>query len=213
MRELDEIIVHCSATRPDWMAGQGLAEKVAEIRRWHVDGNGWSDIGYHLIIDRDGQTAEGRAVSRSGAHVKGRNAKSIGICMLGGHGSSKTDSPEDHFTPEQLAALALKIRELQAQYGISKVSGHNQYANKACPGFNVPRWMDGAAPARSSPARSSTLQAIAGGGTAGAVGVFTAIGQLDPVAQAIVALCAVMAAGALAWVARERLRKWAAGDV
>ena len=55
-----EIILHCADTRPDWMAGQSLADKVAEIRRWHVQQRGWRDIGYHWVIDRDGAVAPGR---------------------------------------------------------------------------------------------------------------------------------------------------------
>lgn len=140
MRRLTEIIVHCAATRPDWLAGRPLAEKVAAIRDWHVKGNGWADIGYHFVIDRDGAVAPGRPVEKVGAHVKGRNANTIGVCLIGGHGSAETDKFADHFAPAQDAALRKLIRDLNTRHGFLALSGHNQFAAKACPGFNVADW-------------------------------------------------------------------------
>ena len=141
MRHINEIIVHCSATDPDWRKGQKTSTKVKEITRWHVEGNGWSDIGYHYCIDRDGTVALGRPIEKSGAHTKGHNANSIGICIFGGRTSSATDQFLDNYTPEQEAALDNLIGELAAKYpAISKVSGHNEYAAKACPGFIVGDW-------------------------------------------------------------------------
>lgn len=137
-----EIIVHCSATRPDWMAGRPIADKVAEIRRWHL-ANGWSDIGYHWIIDRDGKVLAGRPETVIGAHTVGRNAGSIGVCLIGGHGSAETDSFSDHFTRAQDITLGQMIDAISARAQIERVSGHNECAAKACPGFNVPAWMKG----------------------------------------------------------------------
>ena len=137
-----EIIVHCSATRPEWWQGKSLAAKVNEIRRWHVEDNGWRDIGYHFLIDRDGKVAAGRPMSQQGAHTKGHNANSIGVCLFGGFGSNAGDEFEEHFTVEQDTALRNLIQDIQDQFGPRvTVSGHNQYANKACPGFNVPDWL------------------------------------------------------------------------
>ncbi len=48
MRKITEIIVHCTATRADWWAGKRTSDKVREIKRWHVQDRGWSDIGYHV---------------------------------------------------------------------------------------------------------------------------------------------------------------------
>lgn len=137
-----EIIVHCSATRPDWMAGRPIAEKVAEIRRWHL-ANGWNDIGYHWIIDRDGKVLAGRAETVIGAHTVGRNSGTIGVCLIGGHGSAETDSFSDHFTHQQDVTLGQMIDAISSRTQIERVSGHNEYAAKACPGFNVPAWMKG----------------------------------------------------------------------
>ncbi|MDO5641705.1 MAG: N-acetylmuramoyl-L-alanine amidase, partial [Paracoccus sp. (in: a-proteobacteria)] len=107
-----EIVIHCAATRPGWMVGQSLASKVAEIRRWHMRDRGWKDIGYHGVIDRDGAYARGRDYSVIGAHVVGHNTGTIGLCLLGGHGSAATDSFADHYTPAQDAALRRIIAEI-----------------------------------------------------------------------------------------------------
>lgn len=138
-----EIIVHCSATRPDWMQGRPLAEKVAEIRRWHKD-NGWNDIGYHWLIDRDGSVVSGRAENVVGAHTVGKNSGTIGICLIGGFGSAETDRFDRHFTALQDAALRQVIAGIEKRTQIDRISGHNEYAAKACPGFNVPKWIKGA---------------------------------------------------------------------
>ena len=78
MREINKIIVHCSATR------ENENFDVAEIRKWHVEGRGWSDIGYHFYIDLYGEIHKGRDISKIGAHCKGHNRNSIGICYCGG---------------------------------------------------------------------------------------------------------------------------------
>lgn len=141
MRDINEIIIHTTATRAGWMGGYPTGAKVAEVRRWHVEDNKWSDIGYHFLIDRDGTVAEGRPVERIGAHVKGRNDDTIGIALFGGHGSAETDSFDEHYTDDQDIALRILIAELQRKYGPGlKLSGHNEYAAKACPGFNVMKW-------------------------------------------------------------------------
>lgn len=136
-----EIIVHCSATRPGWMAGQSLASKVAEIRRWHMRDRGWRDIGYHGIIDRDGAYARGRAYSEIGAHCVGHNAGTIGICLLGGHDAAASDRFSDHYTAAQDTTLRRIIAEISGLTRIARVRGHNDYAAKACPGFDVTRWL------------------------------------------------------------------------
>lgn len=144
MRDIDEIIIHCTATRPDFMEGQSTAAKVAEIKRWHVEGNGWNDIGYHFLIDRDGTVAKGRPVEITGAHVSGHNTGTIGISLFGGHGSAETDAFSKNFTEAQEQALLDLLAELGNKYGIERITGHNQYAAKACPGFYVPDWLKGA---------------------------------------------------------------------
>ena len=144
MRPINEIIVHCAATRPDWWTSRSLGQKIAEVRRWHTApppvGRGWSDIGYHFLIDRNGKVGPGRPLERVGAHVVGRNTGTIGICLFGGHGSAATDRFQDHYTAEQEDALRTLIADLRQSHTIDRVTGHNQYAAKACPGFPVPAW-------------------------------------------------------------------------
>jgi N-acetylmuramoyl-L-alanine amidase len=171
MRNINEINIHCSATKPGWKAGEGLAAQVAEIKRWHVVDNGWSDIGYHYVIGRDGECKRGRKVDKSGAFEPKVNANGIGVCLVGGYGSNATDDFAKHYTPEQDATLRKLIAILQKQHpGIRKITGHNDYSSKACPGFKVQRWLAGAAPARtfseSGTAQGAGVATVAGGGLA-----------------------------------------------
>lgn len=210
-KPVETIFIHCSATRPDWLLGRPLSEKVAEIRRWHVQQRKWSDIGYHYVIDRNGQIAQGRAEHVPGAHVEGHNSGSIGVCLIGGHGSSANDAFEDHFTTAQEVALRNLIEEISERMPIKRVRGHNEVANKACPGFSVARWHAGKKP-RTSPVQSTTVQASAAQIASGAAGGITAVAALDGHAQIVaLVLCAIVIAAA-AWVMRERLRKWAGGQ-
>jgi N-acetylmuramoyl-L-alanine amidase len=135
------IFVHCAATRPSWMEGFSLAAKVEEIRRWHIRDRGWKDIGYHWIIDRDGSMAPGRPETVVGAHVQGHNTGSIGVCLIGGHGSNADDTFLEHFTPAQDRALRQLIASIKARTPIMAIRGHNEVAAKACPGFNVAKWL------------------------------------------------------------------------
>lgn len=137
MRPVNEIIIHCTATRPGWWKDKTAAEKTAELKRWHVEERGWRNIGYHYTIDRDGTITKGRSMEENGAHTKGRNKNTCGIALFGGFGSTSNDRFSENFTPEQMASLQQLIADLMNTYPITKVSGHNQYAPKACPGFNV----------------------------------------------------------------------------
>ena len=223
MRKVDEVIIHCSATRPNWMQDMGGLAKVAEIRRWHVEDRNWSDIGYHYVIDRSGKVFDGRPEARVGAHVKGRNSNSIGICLIGGFGGSAGDIFDNHFTEEQDAALRKLIGQLQRRYtDITKISGHNQYSPKACPCFSVPAWLKEAPAPKMKPpvdaekpralAQSKTMQASAVQAATAFGGAVTAIQALDGLAQIIVAGGAVLIVLMALWIMRERLRKWRLGD-
>ncbi|WP_411838559.1 N-acetylmuramoyl-L-alanine amidase [Paracoccus sp. ME4] len=141
-----EIIVHCAATRRDWMEGRPLADKIAEIRRWHTSAPlNWRDIGYHWIIDIDGKVLPGRKETDIGAHAGAvKNRGTIGICLIGGHGSAETDRFSDHFTHQQDITLRQMIDAISLRTAIRRVSGHNEYAAKACPGFDVATWLKGA---------------------------------------------------------------------
>lgn len=179
------ITVHCSDTRPDWMADKSGADRVAEIKRWHVEDNGWRDIGYNHIIDRDGTVYNGRdidgdgdAFEEVGAHAKGHNSSSVGVCLIGGHGSSATDAFSDNFTEAQNKALRAYILDAMDYYPtIKRVQGHNEISSKACPGFHVPTWVNRKAPRTTSTkdfvTGSKDVKAIAGTGVLAAVSQYS----------------------------------------
>ena len=139
MRKIDKIIIHCSATP------EGKDYTVAQIREWHTlpkpKGNGWLDIGYHFVIYRDGSIHAGRPVEQSGAHCKGHNADSIGICYIGGC-AADGKNPKDTRTPEQRVAMERLVRGLLKEYPEATVHGHNEFAAKECPCFDVGRWRE-----------------------------------------------------------------------
>ena len=129
MREVNKIIVHCSATR------EGENFEVAEIRKWHL-ARGFNDIGYHFYIDLYGEIHKGRDISKIGAHCKGHNRNSIGICYCGGvEADGKT--PKDTRTTDQRRALVAVLRTLKAMYPNAVIHSHSDFANKACPSFNA----------------------------------------------------------------------------
>ena len=136
MRKINRIIIHCSATP------EGKDYTVDQIRDWHVNGNGWNDIGYHFVIDRYGVIHKGRPIEKAGSHTKGHNADSIGICLIGGCVAETNpnwkNTPKDTRTPAQRVALINLVKELKATYGQHiTVHGHNEFAAKACPSFIV----------------------------------------------------------------------------
>lgn len=141
MRTINEIVVHTTATPANWRPNDTTAGRVAAVRSWHVSGRGWSDIGYHYLIDRDGTVAAGRPVEKAGAHVAGRNANTIGIALFGGIDGRKDDAFADNYTAAQDRALRQLIEDLQDRFGPGlHLSGHHEYANKACPCFDVREW-------------------------------------------------------------------------
>ena len=129
MREINKIIVHCSATREDENF------EVAEIRKWHL-ARGFNDIGYHFYIDLYGEIHKGRDISKIGAHCKGHNRNSIGICYCGGvEADGKT--PKDTRLECQKESLVAVLRTLKAMFPNANIHSHNDFANKACPSFNA----------------------------------------------------------------------------
>lgn len=130
MRHIDEIIIHCSATP------EGKDYTVDQIRDWHVRGRGWQDIGYHYVIYRDGSVHQGRPEGMIGAHTVGHNARSIGVCYVGGC-AADGKTPKDTRTPAQRTALKDLVRRLLEKYPGATVHGHNEFARKACPSFDV----------------------------------------------------------------------------
>ena len=221
MRNINTIVVHCTATRPDWWQGKSAKQKTAEIRRWHVEDRGWSDIGYHYLIDRDGTVIEGRSLDRTGAHAKGHNTGSVGIALFGGHGGNASDKFDDNFTEDQERALRELIDSLKADHPITKIIGHNEVSNKACPTFVVRDWL-AKAPAkpqpplvtsqqRTRPAQSRTVQTSVVQGVSAAGGAIAALQTLDGTAQIIVLVGCFAFAMMAMFILKERLKSWAAG--
>lgn len=130
MRKINKIIIHCADTPPSMDIG------VEEIRKWHTGERGWSDIGYHVVIRRNGDFEEGREVAIAGAHCKGQNSNSIGICLVGGY-NGKFD-----FTSKQMMTLDEVIRGIKKSVPeVVSVHGHNEFSDKTCPNFDVKEWV------------------------------------------------------------------------
>ena len=128
-RTIKELIVHCSATP------EGKDYSVDTIRQWHLQ-RGFSDIGYHYVIYRDGSIHIGRDESIIGAHCTGHNTNSIGVCYIGGCAfDGKT--PKDTRTTEQKQSLVKLLKELKTKYPQASIHGHRDFSSKACPSFDA----------------------------------------------------------------------------
>ena len=129
-RRIDEIVVHCTATKPN----QDL--NVDDVRKMHKK-QGWSDIGYHYLIRLDGRIETGRDVDLIGAHVNGHNAHTIGVCYVGGLDAN--GKPYDTRTENQKASLLSLLIDLKKLYPKAVIKGHRDYpkVSKACPCFNA----------------------------------------------------------------------------
>lgn len=143
MRKITLIIVHCSAVRP------GQTSSAAQIDRWHRQRGFKNGIGYHYVVRRDGTIEGGRPEDMVGAHCKGHNAHSIGVCYEGGLDAN--GKAADTRTPQQKAALSALIRSLRQSYPGSIVVGHRDLSpdrnhdgrvtpnewTKSCPCFDA----------------------------------------------------------------------------
>ena len=129
MRIINKLIVHCSATR------EGMNISRDTIRDWHL-ARGFNDIGYHFYIDLDGNIHKGRDIAKIGAHSKGQNRSSIGICYCGGV-ESDGKTPKDTRNETQKEALLCVLRTMKAMYPDAVIHSHRDFANKACPSFDA----------------------------------------------------------------------------
>lgn len=126
MRQIESIVVHCSAS-PDYMD-----IGAATIRNWHKE-RGFNDIGYHYVIRRNGEIEKGRPDEKIGAHAKGANSRSIGVVWVG----------INNISPEQEKSLFSLIHFLMGKYNvkIENVLGHCEAVetDKTCPNLNMDR--------------------------------------------------------------------------
>jgi N-acetylmuramoyl-L-alanine amidase len=144
-KRTDFLVVHCSATRPE------MDIDVNDIRRWHKN-KGWADVGYHYVIPQSGNIQEGRPEQEIGAHVQGYNARSVGICLVGGLDGN--GDPCDNFTGFQKDGLAALLADLKTRYPGATILGHRDLSPdldgdgvvekhewlKHCPCFDVRDW-------------------------------------------------------------------------
>lgn len=134
IRTITDIIIHCSASPDDLDIG------AREIKQWHTSpaprGNGWSRIGYHFVIRRNGILEHPLPIEIPGIHCKGENSKSIGVCLVG----------TKKFTLEQRKTLRLICKNLKDCYSNAKIRPHNFYPSakkqgKTCPNFDVEEFL------------------------------------------------------------------------
>ena len=131
-RTIREIIVHCTATP------EGRNYTVEQCRADHKK-QGWSDIGYHYLIYRDGSIHTGRDVDLIGAHCAagGHNTYSIGVAYVGGV-AKDGKTAKDTRTLQQKAALLNLLTDLRRQYPQAKIYGHHDFEKKKdCPSFDA----------------------------------------------------------------------------
>jgi len=151
-RPIDLIVIHCSATPNGrwtstldvnhWHAQRGFKRAEAAVARFNPD---LGSIGYHWVLYPNGARATGRAPDEVGAHARGVNSRSLGLCLVG----------TDRYTFPQWGALLDQVRHLCGKYsiplqhadaanGYRGVCGHRDLANvnKTCPGFEVADWLE-----------------------------------------------------------------------
>ncbi len=129
MRKITLIVIHCSAVKPEQKSG------VLEIDQWHKS-RGWTGIGYHFVVRRNGEVELGRPLEKIGAHCMNHNRHSIGICYEGGLDAE--GKPADTRTLEQKIALKALVEELLRFFPRALVVGHHDLdPGKACPCFDV----------------------------------------------------------------------------
>ena len=121
------LVVHCSDTPDD----EPL--RAIDIQQMHL-GFGWDGVGYHRVIGRDGVVEPGRPDYWIGAHVKGFNDVSLGVCLIGRHS----------FADAQMLALETVLRDWQTTYPTAQIVGHCNfdYTEKTCPNFDVAAWCE-----------------------------------------------------------------------
>ena len=130
MREITEIIVHCTATRAGREFGLG------DVDRWHR-ARGWKGIGYHYLVGLKGELWSGRPEAEAGAHCTGHNARSIGVCYVGGLDGE--ERPADTRTEALKRTLLTLLRGLRRRFPQAAIHSHRDFAAKACPCFDATR--------------------------------------------------------------------------
>jgi len=131
MRKINEIVIHCSATR------EGEEVSVDTIRKWHLKRH-FKDIGYHYVIGLDGTLFDGRPIEKMGAHCTGHNYNSIGICYIGG--LDKHGNPKDTRTQEQKDTMIRLVNELKEIFPITSILGHRDTSPDINKDGKIDKW-------------------------------------------------------------------------
>ena len=128
IKNISLLVVHCSDT-PDKNNLSAI-----DIHEMHL-GFGWDGIGYHQIICRDGKIENGRPTYWIGAHTRGKNQESLGVCLIG----------SSNFTQKQFLSLEKVLIKWKKMYPLAIIKGHSQaiVTEKTCPNFNVQAWAKG----------------------------------------------------------------------
>ena len=134
MRFINTIIIHCTAAR------LGSGQTTEDVRRLHRKW-GWSDIGYHYVVEDSGIIGHGRPIDRAGAHARGFNKHSIGIAYTGGLGADGKGISGPNLV--QQAAMRRLIESLKTviEHPLTVIGHRDTGAKKDCPCFDVGEWM------------------------------------------------------------------------
>ncbi|GAA3737970.1 peptidoglycan recognition protein family protein [Salinactinospora qingdaonensis] len=125
MARRTEFVVHHSAGP--------VSQPVRSIQDFHMDSNGWSDIGYNLLVDAEGRAYEGRGWETVGAHASGHNISGIGVCFIGSDGDA-TDAAH--------ATIRALYDEACDRAGHTLVKrGHRDVNATDCPGDDLYAWV------------------------------------------------------------------------
>lgn len=134
MRDIDKIVIHCSAGN---INGKGSDVAMYHTLPKAAGGRGWSIPGYHYFVEKDGKVTQLVPEDKISNGVKGHNAHAINICYAGGVDQQTFKTPMDTRTPAQKNALVELIKNLRSRYPNAKIYGHRDFANKACPSFDA----------------------------------------------------------------------------
>lgn len=129
-----EAVLHCAAIKTGYFAGYTPFEVFFTVNRWHVARGFGNGFGYHGLFMPDGTFYPGRPYTMQGAHVIERNRGTLGFLLIESREIARIGAFSDWFTEAQRQAVK---RHLAGLDGLQRVSGHNDYANKLCPGFKV----------------------------------------------------------------------------
>ncbi len=139
-KKIKYLVIHCTAT-PEYMP---ISSDM--IRAWHLNNNGWRQVGYSGMIHLNGyyetlvpfDDDDFIAPWEITNGVRGINAVSRHIVYVGGCQKSNPKKAKDTRTPAQYKRLAEFVKEQTKAHPHIQIAGHNQFSNKACPSFDVP---------------------------------------------------------------------------